>query len=85
MKRLGVIGIVVKGDRAVSVNLQELLHDYSDIIVGRMGVPLKAEGVSAISVVVLGSNEEISALSGKLGRLDNVNIKSALLASDILD
>lgn len=85
MERIGIVGIVVKGDKAVSVRLQELLHEFGDIIVGRMGVPMLENGVSAISLVVKGTTEEISALTGKLGRLDEVNVKSALLASDALE
>lgn len=85
MDRIGVIGIVVKGSRDISVELQTILHEFAELIVGRMGVPMRDCGVSAISLVVKGSMERISALTGKLGRLDALNVKSALLASDILD
>jgi putative iron-only hydrogenase system regulator len=78
MKRIGVIGIVVSGDRSVAMEIQKLLSEYSDIIIGRMGVPDKVNNISAISVIVEGTNEQISALSGKLGKLENVNIKSAI-------
>lgn len=83
MKRLGIIGIIVKGDRTVSVKMQELLNEFADIIVGRQGVPMRDRGVSAISLIVEGTTEQISALAGKLGRLESINIKSALLAADI--
>lgn len=83
MKRIGVIGIVIKGDRSVSVQVQEILSGFGELIVGRMGVPSKENNVYAISVIVSGSNEEINALSGKLGRLDNVNVKSAITSVEI--
>lgn len=83
MKRIAVIGIVIKGDRTISVELQKLLNEYSDIIIGRMGVPDKESKVSAISVIVKGSTEQINALSGRIGRLDNVNVKSAITAVEI--
>ena len=83
MKRIAVIGIVIKGDRKVSIELQKLLNEYSDIIIGRMGVPIKDFQISAISIIVEGTTEEINALSGKIGRLNNVNVKSAITSVEI--
>ncbi len=85
MKRIGVIGIVVSGDRAAVNQMQSILSDYSDIIVGRMGVPLHENHISAISVIVSGNNERITALTGKLGRLNNINVKSALTSIELED
>lgn len=82
MKRLGVVGIVVE-DRSVVPDVQKLLSDYSEIILGRMGIPDRESGFSAISVVVKGSVEEISAFTGKLGKIKNVSVKSALTGVDI--
>ncbi|MCX4362938.1 MAG: CopG family transcriptional regulator [Clostridia bacterium] len=80
---MGVIGIVLKRDKSSALAIQNLLSSYGDIIVGRMGVPDKESGVSAISVIVKGTNEEISALTGKLGKLDNIYVKSAVTAFEI--
>lgn len=85
MKRIGVIGIVVSGDRSVTTQLQSILSDYGDIIVGRMGVPMPDKNISAISVIVSGCNERITALTGKLGRLNNINVKSALTSIELED
>ena len=79
MNRLGVIGIVLsKPCKETVAKVQSLLSDYADIIAGRMGVPDKESGMNAIAVIVKGSNEAISALAGKLGKLDGVCVKSAL-------
>lgn len=83
MKRIGVIGIVVSDPHGISVAVQEILSDFSDIIVGRMGVPIKENCIAAMSVIVKGENERISALAGKLGRLEKVNLKSALTSMEI--
>lgn len=83
MKRIGVVGIIVSGDREAVQSLQAILSDFSDVIVGRMGVPLPENGISAISLIVRGSTERVSALTGKIGRLENVNVKSALTAVEI--
>ena len=78
MTRIGVIGIVVKGDRTIALEIQKIISNYADIICGRMGIPHHEENISTISLIVKGENEEISALTGKLGRLPGVNVKSAL-------
>lgn len=83
MKRIGVVGIVVKGDREAVQALQAILSDFSDIIVGRMGVPLPENNICAISVIVRGENERVSALTGKLGRLNSISVKSALSCVEI--
>ena len=76
-KRLGVVGIVVE-DNSVSDELNNLLHQYSGIIAGRMGLPYKERGVSVISLIVDGTVDEISAMTGKLGKLKGVSVKSAI-------
>ncbi len=83
MKRVGVIGLVIKGDRGIAVELQKLLGEYSDIIIGRMGVPDRESGVSAMALIVKGTNEEINALGGRIGRLKNITVKSAVTAVEI--
>ena len=76
-KRIGVIGIVVE-DMEVTVRLNEVLHEYSRLIVGRMGIPYRERGVSVISVIVDGDNDEISVMTGKIGRIPGVSVKTAL-------
>lgn len=75
--RIGVIGIVVEDlEMAEKVNL--VLHMHSSLIVGRMGIPYKQKKVSVISLIVDGSSDDISAMTGKLGKIPNVQVKSAL-------
>ncbi|MCQ2408955.1 MAG: CopG family transcriptional regulator [Clostridia bacterium] len=81
MKKIGVVGIVIQGDREISVEIQKTLTQFGDIIVGRMGVP--RNGVNAIALIVEGSVERISALTGKLGKYQNVSVKSALTAAEV--
>jgi len=76
-KRIGVVGIVIENfDSASKVN--EVLHDFANIIVGRMGIPYRDRGVSVISLIVDGTSDELSAMTGKLGKIEGVNVKSAL-------
>lgn len=76
-KRIGVVAIVVE-DLASSASLNEVLHEFSDIIVGRMGIPYRERGVSVLSVIVDGENDLISAMTGKIGRIPHVSVKTAL-------
>ncbi|HEX2948124.1 MAG TPA: TM1266 family iron-only hydrogenase system putative regulator [Armatimonadota bacterium] len=76
-KRLGVIGIVVEHISAAE-EVNAILHEFAGIIVGRMGIPYRERGVSVISIIVDGSTDEISALTGRLGRIQHVSVKAAL-------
>ncbi|WP_129596611.1 TM1266 family iron-only hydrogenase system putative regulator [Anaerophilus nitritogenes] len=76
-KRIGVVAIIVEDKESVEM-VNKFLSEFSEIIVGRMGVPYKEKHVSVISIIVDGNTDEIGALTGKLGRLKGVSVKSAL-------
>jgi putative iron-only hydrogenase system regulator len=76
-KRIGVVGIIV-GDIELAAQVNELLHQYSHNIVARMGIPYRERGLSVISVIVDGDPDEISALTGKLGKIEGITVKVAL-------
>lgn len=76
-KRLGVAGIVVENLGAAE-EVNAILHEFSGIIVGRMGIPYRERGVSIISIILDGTSDEISALTGRLGRVSQVSVKTAL-------
>ena len=73
--RIALIGIVVESKDSVE-QLNSILHDYGEYIVGRMGIPYPKRKISVISVIVDAPSDVISALSGKLGMLPQVNIKT---------
>lgn len=76
-KRIGVVGIVIEDLEQVPI-INDILHQYGNIIVGRLGLPYREKGISIISLVVDGTTDEIGALNGKLGKISGVNVKSAL-------
>lgn len=76
-KRIGVIGIVVE-NLEITSKINIILHEHADLILGRMGVPYREKNISVISLIVEGTTDQIGALSGKLGNLPGVNVKSAL-------
>jgi len=75
--RLGFVGIVVE-DRTQAARVNEILSHYGEIIRGRMGIPDKDTGKAVIGLIVEGTNDQLGALTGKLGNLPGVQAKSAL-------
>lgn len=74
-KRIALIGIIVESTSA-SERINSVLHEFGEYIVGRMGIPYRDRGISIISVVVDAGNDVISSLSGKLGMIDGVSVKT---------
>lgn len=74
--RVAVIAIIVEKDSAVE-KLNAVLHEYGNFIIGRMGIPYRARGVNIISVALDAPQDSISALSGKLGNIDGISVKTA--------
>ncbi len=70
--RVAVIGIIVE-DKNKADEVNSLLHQYSQYIIGRMGLPYRERKVSIISVIIDASSDVISALSGKLGRIPGIS------------
>ena len=74
--RVAVMGIIVEDINAVNL-LNEILHEYSEYIIGRMGIPYRQKGIHIISIAIDAPQDVISALSGKIGRLKGVSAKTA--------
>lgn len=73
--RVAIIGIIVENKESIG-KMNAILHEYTDYIIGRMGIPYPKRQINIISIVIDAPNNVISALSGKLGMLPNVNIKT---------
>ena len=78
-KRVAVLGIIVE-DLTSAPKVNEVLHEYSEYIIGRMGIPYAEKQVSVSSVVVDAPMDVINALSGKVGRIEGVSAKAACSA-----
>ena len=76
--KIGVVGIIIEKDRSMVESVQKILSSFADVILSRTGLPDREREIYAISLIVRGSNERISALSGKLGRLNSVTVKTAV-------
>jgi putative iron-only hydrogenase system regulator len=76
-KRLGVVGIVVE-ELSAAPEVNAILHEFASVVVGRMGIPYKERGVSILSLIVDGTTDDLSALTGRLGRIHGISVKTAL-------
>lgn len=74
--RVAVISIIVEDSESIE-SLNQLLYDARDHIIGRMGIPYREKKISIISIAIDAPQDIISALSGKIGRLKGISIKTA--------
>lgn len=74
--RIAIIAIVVEDRDSVEL-MNTTLHEYSQYIIGRMGIPYQKKQISLISVAIDAPNEIISALCGKLGNINGLTVKAA--------
>ena len=73
--RVSVVSIIIKDEEAAG-KVNELLHEFRQYVVGRMGIPYREKRVSIISVVIDAPGDVTSSLSGKLGVLEGVSAKT---------
>jgi putative iron-only hydrogenase system regulator len=74
--RVAVMGIIVENPDSASY-LNSLLHEYGSYIIGRMGIPYKERDINIISVAIDAPPNVISALSGKIGNIGGISVKTA--------
>ena len=74
--RVALIGIIVEKESSAE-ELNNLLHSYGKYIVGRMGIPYRKKNINIISVAVDAPQDVISAITGKIGKIDGISVKTA--------
>jgi len=77
-KRLGFIGIIIHQRKKCATAVNALLTEYGDSIVARVGLPYDKKKCSVITLIVDMTTDELGTLTGKLGQIDGVSVKSAL-------
>lgn len=82
MNRIALLGIIVE-EMESSGKINEILHEYASLIVGRMGIPYREKGIAIISVIIDAPQEITSALSGKLGNLPGVQVKTVYSKKEV--
>lgn len=81
-KRMGIVGVFLQGT-ASSAKINSLLSAHAGIILARMGLPVQGCELHVISLIVCGNTDELGSLTGKLGRLEGVQVKSMLTAAGV--
>lgn len=79
-KRIGVVGIVVENPQTIVDRVNKIISSHRNIVIGRMGIPRPEDEVGVIALIIEGTTDEVGALTGKLGNLPGVTVKSALTA-----
>lgn len=74
--RVAVMSIIIEKSESAEA-LNALFHEYGDYIIGRMGIPYRKRGINIISIAIDAPQDSISALSGRIGRLEGVSVKTA--------
>lgn len=74
--RVAVVAAIVENTDSVEM-LNQLLHEYGEYIIGRMGIPYREKGICIVSVAIDAPQDVIYALSGKIGKLDGISVKTA--------
>jgi putative iron-only hydrogenase system regulator len=77
-KRLGFVGIIVEDRKKAAHQVNDLLSEYGEMIVARVGLPYRERKCSVITLIVDATTDQLGALTGKLGALEGVSVKSAL-------
>ena len=75
-KRVALMGIIVENTDSVE-QLNNLLHYHGKYIIGRMGIPYREKNINIVSIAIDAPQDMISALSGKIGRLEGITVKTA--------
>ena len=74
--RVAVMGIIVQ-DLSSAEQMNAILHNYGQYIIGRMGLPYRQKNISIISIAIDAPQDTISTLSGKIGKIAGVSVKTA--------
>lgn len=83
-KRIGFVGIVIEEPASIPA-VNQGISQYADMVTGRIGIPDHRRAISVIGLIVEGTNDRIGALTGKLGNLPGVRVKSALTTKSYED
>lgn len=82
-KRVAVISVILENPIISQSEFNTLVSKYQEIVRGRMGIPLKEEGMSVVCITVVATMDEINEFTGKLGRINHITVKTAISKKEI--
>lgn len=77
-KRLGFVGIVIENRKQSAELVNKVLSEYGEAIIARTGIPYHQKHCCVITLVVDATTDEIGVMTGKLGMIDGVTVKSGM-------
>lgn len=83
MKKIGVISAILEEPKQCQQEFNEVVSSFKGIIKGRMGIPFEENGIAVICITVVGSLDEINSLTGKLGNIDHITVKTSISKKEI--
>lgn len=83
MKRVAVISAILENPDHCQQSFNALISGFKGIIKGRMGLPFQEEDIAVVSIVVLGELDEINSLTGKLGNIPHVTVKTSISKKEV--
>jgi putative iron-only hydrogenase system regulator len=83
MKRVAVISAILEHSEQTQNNFNNIVASYKGVVRGRMGLPIPDEGISVICITVIGELDEINSLTGKLGKLPDIQVKTSIAKKEL--
>lgn len=83
MKKIGVISAILEEPSLCQNKFNEVISHFKGIVKGRMGIPFEKEGLAAICIIVVGELDDINSLTGKLGNIEHVLVKTSISKKEI--
>ncbi|MFU0825599.1 TM1266 family iron-only hydrogenase system putative regulator [Clostridium sp.] len=83
MKKIAVISAILEEPKQCQKEFNEIVSSFKGIIKGRMGIPFQEQGMAVICITVVGELNEINSLTGKLGNIPNVTVKTSISKKEL--
>lgn len=77
-KKIAVISAILESPQEVQSQFNAIVSEYKGMVRGRTGIPFEKEDISVITIIVTGTVDQINSITGKLGRLKDVTVKSSI-------
>ncbi len=81
--RIAVLGIIIENPEECQAEFNSVVSNFKGIVRGRMGVPFDNEGITVVSIIVCGDMDEINSLTGKIGNIKGISVKTSLSKKEI--
>jgi putative iron-only hydrogenase system regulator len=83
MSKVAVISAILEHPELCQHTFNDVVATFKGIVKGRMGIPLEEHGISVISIIMIGELDEINALTGKLGNIEHVHVKTSISKKEV--